>query len=72
MNLVLEEPDTNNDIRLIGVTLSKKHKREIILQTLDEFSRLLVLLKGEFILNIPDFLNTYLYDILNMYCKFRN
>ncbi|VDI75714.1 Hypothetical predicted protein [Mytilus galloprovincialis] len=45
MNLVLEEPDTNNDIRLIGVTLSKKHKREIILQTLDEFSRLLVLLK---------------------------
>ncbi|VDI75715.1 Hypothetical predicted protein [Mytilus galloprovincialis] len=65
MNLVLEEPDTNNDIRLIGVTLSKKHKREIILQTLDEFSRLLVLLKGEIYDKYTGVSNTY--TILGQY-----
>ncbi|XP_071126963.1 uncharacterized protein [Mytilus edulis] len=74
MNLVLEEPDTNNDIRLIGVTLSKKHKREIILQTLDEFSRLLVLLKDcnwqvlQTILDMDQGYPMALLEILD-YCK---
>lgn len=42
MNLVLEEPDTNNDIRMIGVSLSRKHKSE----TFREFCQLLELIKG--------------------------
>lgn len=74
MNLVLEEPDTNNDIRLIGITLSKKHKIEMIIKTLDEFSRLLVLLKDcnwqvlQTILDMDQGYPMALLEILD-YCK---
>lgn len=48
MNLVLEEPDTNNDIRMIGVSLPRRHKSE----TFTEFCVLLELIKGRYILYI--------------------
>lgn len=41
MNIVLEEPDTNNDIQLIGVTLGSK----VVVETFVEFCQLLELLK---------------------------
>ena len=46
MKLVLEEPDTNNDIRMIGVSLSRIHIKG---ETFTEFCDLLELIKGRYI-----------------------
>jgi hypothetical protein len=46
MNLVLEEPDTNDNIRMIGVSLSQTH---INGETFTEFCHLLELIKGRYI-----------------------
>lgn len=44
LNLVLEEPDTNFSIELIGVSLPTSGKIKI--EIYEEFTKLLVLLKG--------------------------
>ena len=67
MNLVLEEPDTNNDIRMIGVSLSRRHIKG---ETFTEFCHLLELIKEcnwqvlHFILDMPEGYPLALLEIL--------
>lgn len=72
LNLVLEEPDTNHDIRLIGVSLPTSGRIKV--EVYEEFTELLVLFKDcnwhilQTILDMPEGYPSALLDIL-VYCQ---